>query len=64
MGDQFDWTRRSKSTPSSGTGPDFDHTKGTLMIFTFFFSGRGVDGGWEGIVLYFRKRDLEPVSEI
>ncbi|XP_067052699.1 deleted in malignant brain tumors 1 protein-like isoform X2 [Acropora muricata] len=27
--DEFDWTRNNGSTPSSGTGPSADHTKGT-----------------------------------
>ena len=26
--DTFDWTRLNKNTPSSGTGPDSDHTTG------------------------------------
>lgn len=26
--DNFDWTRTNRSTPSSGTGPDRDHTTG------------------------------------
>ena len=28
-GDQFDWTRANKGTPSLGTGPATDHTTGT-----------------------------------
>lgn len=28
-GDDFDWTRRSGSTPSTGTGPSGDHTTGS-----------------------------------
>lgn len=27
--DQFDWTRRKGSTPSAGTGPSVDASKGT-----------------------------------
>ncbi|XP_071486324.1 MAM and LDL-receptor class A domain-containing protein 1-like [Diadema antillarum] len=27
--DDFDWLRRSEATPSSGTGPQFDHTLGS-----------------------------------
>ena len=28
--DKFDWTRRKGNTPSSGTGPSFDHTTGNM----------------------------------
>lgn len=29
-GDAFDWTRYKGSTPSSDTGPFFDHTTGNM----------------------------------
>ncbi|XP_033122124.1 MAM and LDL-receptor class A domain-containing protein 1-like [Anneissia japonica] len=29
--DDFDWIRTSGSTPTSGTGPEYDHTYGTLQ---------------------------------
>lgn len=29
-GDTFDWTRYKGSTPSSDTGPFFDHTTGNM----------------------------------
>ncbi|CAH3118157.1 unnamed protein product [Pocillopora meandrina] len=34
--DNFDWTRQSGSTSSSGTGPTFDHTLGTAKGFYMF----------------------------
>ncbi|XP_033124021.1 MAM and LDL-receptor class A domain-containing protein 1-like isoform X2 [Anneissia japonica] len=34
--DDFDWIRTSGSTPSSRTGPDYDHTYGTLQGFYMY----------------------------
>ena len=40
--DVFDWTRRSGSTGSSGTGPSVDHTTGTGNELVFFFRYCGI----------------------
>ncbi len=37
-GDNFDWTIHSGRTPSSGTGPSFDHTKGRCEFTCNLFS--------------------------
>ncbi|XP_033117835.1 MAM and LDL-receptor class A domain-containing protein 1-like, partial [Anneissia japonica] len=34
--DDFDWIRLSGSTPSFGTGPEYDHTYGTLQGFYIY----------------------------
>ena len=34
--DDFDWTRQSGATSSSGTGPGFDHTSGTAQGYYMF----------------------------
>lgn len=34
--DDFDWTRQSGATSSSGTGPTFDHTFGTAKGYYMF----------------------------
>ena len=31
VGDNFDWTIQHGGTPSAGTGPSADHTKGTRL---------------------------------
>ena len=32
--DDFDWRRRRGSTPTAGTGPSTDHTKGLHGMYT------------------------------
>ena len=34
--DDFDWTRQSAATSSSGTGPSFDHTYGTARGYYMY----------------------------
>ncbi|XP_072179347.1 MAM and LDL-receptor class A domain-containing protein 2-like [Diadema setosum] len=44
-GDNFDWTRRSGSTPSSNTGPSVDHTYGTYSgYYMYIETSSGYNG--------------------
>ena len=36
-GDKFNWKRSNGGTPSSGTGPQTDHTTGTATGLTFYY---------------------------
>ncbi|KAK3707207.1 hypothetical protein QZH41_019560 [Actinostola sp. cb2023] len=47
--DNFDWTAQQGKTPSSKTGPSFDHTKGIGEKGTYLFieTSRPTDVGWK-----------------
>ncbi|CAH3034862.1 unnamed protein product [Porites lobata] len=45
--DDFDWRRRSGRTPTAGTGPSFDHTKGRRGHYVYLETSRPVQPGWK-----------------
>ena len=62
-GDQFDWTRDSGGTPSSGTGPSVDHTLGTAAGYYLFIETSSPRVAGDTAILESPCIDLTGVSE-
>lgn len=45
--DDYDWRRNRGRTPTAGTGPSTDHTKGKLGHYVFLETSRPISPGWK-----------------
>lgn len=45
--DDYDWRRHRGRTPTAGTGPSVDHTKGKLGHYVFLETSRPIGPGWK-----------------